>query len=85
MGIVEDSYGHGEATFRDMWHGDAQDLDFQPGYRLSPLRRVAVLGQTLSAYKPSLFGSGWFYLALVIAYLALLYLTLGLVVPGAEE
>lgn len=85
VGIAEDAYRRGAATFRDMWHGEAQDLDFQPGYRLSAVRWAAIFGQRLSAYKPSLFGSGWLYLALGLAYLVLLTLTLALVVPGSGE
>ena len=86
IGTSEDWYPEGEANFRDMWveEGGVPDLDFRLGYRLSLREELAVLSERLVANKPLVCGARWFYAAIGIAYITLLYALLARSVPARE-
>jgi len=87
IGTSEDWYPEGEAIFRDMWveAGGVPDLDFRLGYRLALWEELAVLSERLVANKPLLCGARWFYAAIGIAYIILLYALLARSIPAREE
>lgn len=75
IGILQDVYPDGQASFRDMWGESAgvQDLDFRIGYTFSFSQKPGVLADRITRYKPFLCGDWRFYVLLVIVYLVLLY------------
>jgi hypothetical protein len=83
IGTLENLYTDGTAVFREMWGQGigVRDLDFRLGYDLSLTGKLAVFARRMPAYKPFIFGAGWFYSLLAVVYLALIYLTLVLSVP----
>jgi hypothetical protein len=85
IGTLENTYTDGKAVFREMWGQGigVRDLDFRLGYDLSLTGKLAVFARRLPAYKPFMFGAGWFYSLLGVVYLALISLTLALFVHRA--
>jgi hypothetical protein len=85
IGTLENTYTDGKAVFREMWGQGigVRDLDFRLGYDLSLTGKLAVFARRLPAYKPFMFGAGWFYSLLGVVYLALISLTLSLFVHRA--
>lgn len=83
IGTLENLYTDGTAVFREMWGQGigVRDLDFRLGYDLSLTGKLAVFARRMPAYKPFMFGAGWFYSLLAVVYLALIYLTLVMSVP----
>lgn len=76
IGTVRDTYPESRAVFTSgMWgSGKIEDLSFHLDYDLNPWQQAGVLLDRLGAGKPALFGAGWFYALLIIAYLVLVYL-----------
>jgi hypothetical protein len=87
IGTVRDTYPEGRAVFTPgMWgKGRIEDLAFHLGYDLSPWEQAGVLLNRLAAGKPAFFGAGWFYVLLIVVYLALLYVLFLYRAPDREE